>query len=123
MTHTVKRNLTADTPKNAQGYTQDRQAGRSAKDAKYTYNDFKYMHRKFKFATHLLGNNPPGGQINEVTDVVYTTNTGGHMNTIEKFYIYQEMILGNQINYRNTVASDKLLDIVILCDNAARSQI
>jgi hypothetical protein len=53
------------------------------------------MHRKSKFAAHLLDNNHPMGKIKEVMDVVCKTRKGSHMNKMEKLYIYYETSRGN----------------------------
>lgn len=45
--------------------------------------------------------------------LVYITNKGIHMNTKEKFYIYKEPKLDTQINDKNTVMQNSLLDVIL----------
>jgi hypothetical protein len=47
--------------------------------------DFKYNNCKSKFAAHLLGNCHSIGTINDIMEILYTTNKGRLMDTIEKF--------------------------------------
>jgi hypothetical protein len=42
------------------------------------------------------------------------------IDTIEKFYIYQETTRGNQISGKNTVAVNKLFDVIIQLENTLR---
>ena len=46
-------------------------------------------------------------------DVVYITNKGIHMNTMEKFYICKETKLDTQINDKNRVMQNSLLDVIL----------
>lgn len=54
------------------------------------FNDYKYRNCKSKFALCLLDNKHSMGQIEDIMGVVYVTNKDSHMNTMQKFYIYQE---------------------------------
>jgi hypothetical protein len=89
------------------------QTGRSfLKRYKEHFHDFKYSIRKSSFATHLLDKNHSMGPINEVMSILYTNNNGGFMDTIERFYIYSETQINNQINDRNTVKPSATLDVI-----------
>jgi hypothetical protein len=65
--------------------------------------DFKYGNRKSKFAQHLLDERHPIDAMENIMDIMYVTNKGTMMNTIEKFYIYRETGLDNQLNDKLTV--------------------
>jgi hypothetical protein len=62
------------------------------------FHDFKINKYKSKFAAHLLENQHSTGPTNEIMEVLYTTSKGRLMDSIEKFYIYNETRLNNQIN-------------------------
>jgi hypothetical protein len=49
-------------------------------------------------------------------EILHTTVKGPMLNTLEKFYIYREMIIDNQLNDKNTVAPNAIFD-AILCHN------
>jgi hypothetical protein len=76
------------------------------------FHDFKYSIRKSIFTTHLLDKNHSMGPINEVMNVLYKTNKGGLMDTIERFYIHSETQINNQINDRNTVKPNAIFDVI-----------
>lgn len=44
----------------------------------------------WKYATDLVDNKHPTGQINEIITTVYVGNKGSHLNTMEQFYIYKD---------------------------------
>jgi transposase-like protein len=77
------------------------------------FHDFKFNKYKSKFATHLLENKHSIGPINEIMEILYTTSKGRLMDTIEKFYIYNETHLNNQINYKDTVKFNAIYDVLI----------
>jgi hypothetical protein len=49
--------------------------------------------------------------------ILYITNKGPHMNTVEKYYIYiyiyEETKEGRQINDKNTVTENKIYGIIV----------
>ena len=45
--------------------------------------------------------------------VIYMTNKGRLVDTIEKFYIYKEKHNNNQINDKNTVLSNIIFDVIV----------
>jgi hypothetical protein len=52
------------------------------------------------------------GPINEIITILYTTKKGSFMDTVEKFHIYSETRLNNQINDKNTVKPNAIFDVV-----------
>jgi hypothetical protein len=66
-----------------------------------------------KYATHLLENHHSIGPIDEVMQIVYTTGKCRFMDTIEKFPIYKQTQLDNQINDRDTVKYNAILDTLV----------
>jgi len=99
-----------------------RQSGRSfrIRFSKH-FRDFKYANNKSKFAQHLLENNHSIGPIDGIMKVMYSTNKGRLMDTIEKFYIYKVTRDNNQINEKNTVKSNVIFDTII-CEEANRAR-
>ena len=75
------------------------------------FHDFKYKKYKPKFAANLLENQHSKGPINEIMAVLYTTSKGSLMDTIEKFYIYDETRKNNQIYDKNTVKPNAIFDV------------
>jgi len=49
-------------------------------------------------------------------DTVYVTNKGQMMDTLEKFYIFRETKINNQINDRKTVKSNIIFDTIVRND-------
>jgi hypothetical protein len=89
------------------------QTGRSFhKIYKEHFHDFKYNIRKSSFATHLLDSSHSIGPINEIMTIPYTTKKGNFMDTIERFHIYSETRLNNQINDKNTVKPNAIFDVI-----------
>jgi hypothetical protein len=64
--------------------------------------DFTHANKKSKFAQHLLDHHHSIGPINTIVDTLYITAKGKMMNTMERFRIYKETKIDNQINDRCT---------------------
>ena len=47
-------------------------------------------------------------------DILHITNKGKIMNTLERFHIYNEKNIDNQINYKCTVGPNIIFDTLIL---------
>jgi hypothetical protein len=75
--------------------------------------DYKYNNGNSKYPQHLLDNKHPIGPIHEITDVLHVMRKGKMMDTLEKFHIYLETKLRQQINDKNTVTQNILFDILI----------
>jgi hypothetical protein len=52
------------------------------------------------------------GHIYEIMDIIYTTEKGKFMDTIERFHIYSEIWKNNQINDKNTIKSNAIFDVI-----------
>ena len=75
--------------------------------------DFKYNNRKSKFAQHLLDSQHSIDEMENIMDVIHITNKGRMMNTIEKYYIYRETKLNNQINDKLTVQPNVIFETLV----------
>jgi hypothetical protein len=64
--------------------------------------DYKQGNMKSNFAKHLIEQRHTPGTIEDTMDVVNTTSKSRLLNVIEKFYIYRETKINNQINDRNS---------------------
>jgi len=62
--------------------------------------DYKY--NKSKFAQHLLDNKHSISPTEDIMKVLYKMNRGKLMDTMERYYIYRETYMNNQINDKNT---------------------
>jgi len=80
------------------------------------FHDFKYNIRKSKFATHLLDHNHSIGPINEVMNILHTSNKGRSLDTIERLHIFRQTRLQTQINDRNTGKPNAIFDVICSLD-------
>jgi len=67
---------------------------------------------------YLLENNHSVGTIESITDVLYTTNKGRLLDTVERFYIYKETCINNQINDKNTAKPNTIFEKIIREDTS-----
>ena len=73
--------------------------------------------RKSKFATHLLDNRHAINQMENIMEATYVTNKGKFMDTLERFYIYRETKINNQINDKLTIKPNIIFDTVVQKDS------
>jgi hypothetical protein len=59
---------------------------------------FKYGNGKSKFSAHLLENKHSIGQMDNIMETLHPTGKGRKMDTLERFYIFRETKINNQIN-------------------------
>jgi hypothetical protein len=52
----------------------------------------------------------------EIMETIHFTNKGRLMNTLEKFYIFRETRLNNQINDKSTVKPNIIFDTIVKPD-------
>jgi hypothetical protein len=52
--------------------------------------DYKYGSGKSKFAQHLLDNKHSVGPMDNIMSILHITKKGKMMDTLERFYIYNE---------------------------------
>jgi len=57
--------------------------------------NYKYKNNESKFSQHSLDNKHSTGPIEDIVKVLYKTNKGKLMNTIERYYIYKETHTNN----------------------------
>jgi len=77
------------------------------------YCEFKHNNAKSKFAAHLLESHHSIGNINDIMDIIYITQKGHTMDTIERYYIYNETKKGTQINFKNTVKPNRIYEAIL----------
>jgi hypothetical protein len=77
------------------------------------FRDYKYNSNKSKFAQYLLGNKHSIGPIDYIMEILYRNNKGKLMDTREKYHIYKETQLNNQINDKNTIKPNIIFDIIV----------
>lgn len=77
------------------------------------FRDFKYGNGKSKFAQHLLDNRRTIGPMEEIMKILQITKKGKMMNTLERFYMYNETEIDNQINDIGTIKQNIIFDTVI----------
>ena len=78
--------------------------------------DFKYNNRKSKFAQHLLDKQHSVDKMENTMDIKHITSKGKMMDTIEKYYIYRETKLNNQINDKLTVQPNIIFETLVRQD-------
>jgi len=76
------------------------------------FHDYEYNIRISSFATHFLDNNHSIVPINDIMEILHTTNKGPFMDTVEKFHICRETQANNQINDKNTVKPNAIFDTI-----------
>jgi len=78
--------------------------------------DFKYNNYKSKFAQHLLEKQDAIDKMENIMNVLHITDKGQMMNTIERYYIYRETKMDNQINDKLTVQPNAISEIIVRHD-------
>ena len=78
--------------------------------------DFKYNNYKSKFAQHLLEKQDAIDKMENIMNVLHITDKGQMMNTIERYYIYRETKMDNQINDKLTVQPNAIFETVVRHD-------
>jgi len=78
--------------------------------------DFKYNNYKSKFAQHLLEKQDAIDKMENIMNVLHITDKGQMMNTIERYYIYRETKMDNQINNKLTVQPNAIFETIVRHD-------
>jgi hypothetical protein len=86
------------------------------------FRDYKHNNNKSKFAQHLLDNRHSIGPIEDIVQVLYKMNKGKLMNTVERYYIYKETCMNNQIDDKNT-AKPNIIFETLIHNNTSRARI
>jgi hypothetical protein len=74
--------------------------------------DFRYGSGKSSFAIHLLENGHDIGPVEDIMNTIHITDKGRLMDTLEKFYIFRETKLNNQINDKLAVKPNIIFDTI-----------
>ena len=78
--------------------------------------DFKYGNGKSSFTLHLLENRHNIGPMEDIMNTIHITYKGRLMDTLEKFYIFCETKLNNQINDKLAVKPNIIFDTIVQKD-------
>jgi len=80
------------------------------------FRDFKYGNGKSRLAAHLLENKHCIGPMDNIMETLHTTGKGRMMDTLERFYIFRETEINNQINDRLTIKPNIIFDTIVQKD-------
>jgi hypothetical protein len=80
------------------------------------FQDFKYGNGKSRFATHLLENKHSIGPMDNIMETLHTTRKGQMMDTLERFYIFRETKINNQINDKLTIKLNIIFETIVQKD-------
>jgi hypothetical protein len=76
------------------------------------FRDYTHAHNTSKFAQNLLDYHHSIGPMNTVMDTVHITTKGRMLNTLERFHIYKETAIDNQINDKHTVKPNIIFETI-----------
>jgi hypothetical protein len=81
--------------------------GQTGKSLKIRYNEylraFKYGTSKSNFTQQVLDYGHSFGRMENIMKAIYLSKKGSHLSTMEKFYIYKETKIDNQLNDKHSV--------------------
>jgi len=80
------------------------------------FRDYKFANNKSKFAQHLLDTPHSISPIENIMDVIHTMSKGRLLDTIKRFYIYNETHKNNWINDKCTAKTNAVFETIILED-------
>ena len=80
------------------------------------FRDFKYGNGKSRFVQHLLENGHSIGPMESIVETVHVTSKGRMMDTLERFYIFRETKLNDQINDKSTIKPNIIFDTIVRRD-------
>jgi hypothetical protein len=78
--------------------------------------NFKHGNGKSSFAQHLLENGHAIRPIEDIMSTIYITNKGRLMDTLEKYYIFREAKIDNQINDNLAVRPNVIFETIVQKD-------
>jgi hypothetical protein len=73
---------------------------------------FRTNNNASNFAQHLLDDSHTFGPINETMDILHFQQKGIHMNTLEKYCIYKEVINNNHLNKQYVTTNNHIFNTV-----------
>jgi hypothetical protein len=85
------------------------------------FRGYKYNKNKSKFGQHLLDNKHSLGPIEDIMKVLYKTNKGKLMDTMERCHIYKETYMNNQISDKNTAKPNVVFETLVH-ENTSRAR-
>ena len=80
------------------------------------FRDFKYSKGKSRFAAHFLENKHSIGPMDNIMETLHTTGKGRMMDTLERFYIFRETKINNQINDKLTIKPNIIFETIVQND-------
>jgi hypothetical protein len=75
--------------------------------------EYRYNAQKPNFAKHFIEEKHPFPPINDCMKIQQHIDKGPMLNTVDKFYIYQETANNNQLNDMSTITPNAVLDTVL----------
>jgi rRNA maturation protein Nop10 len=66
------------------------------------FSSYKQRNYNSNFAQHLLENNNSMAPVNEIMEVVQVVKKNHFVDILEKYYIYKETCMNNQLNEQST---------------------
>ena len=75
---------------------------------KFKEHSYKNIYTNSTYAQHLMNHGYFLGHVEDIMDVIFTTYEGKHLDTVEKYHMYQKTEKGIQINDRITIAKKYL---------------
>jgi len=80
------------------------------------FRDFKYGNGKSRFAALLLENKHSIGPMENIMETLHTSGKGRMMDTLERFYIFRETKINNQINDSLTIKPNIIFETIVQKD-------
>jgi hypothetical protein len=74
---------------------------------------FIYGYGKSRFATYLLENRHSFSPMENIMETLHTVGKGRMVDTLERFYIFRETKLNNQINDRLTIQPNIIFETIV----------
>jgi hypothetical protein len=78
--------------------------------------DFRYGNGKSSFPLHPLEKGHDIGPMEDIMNTIHITDKGRLMDTLEKFYIFCETKLNNQINDKLAIKPNIIFDAIVQKD-------
>jgi len=73
---------------------------------------FRNNNTSSKFTQHLLEDGHTFGPMDSIMDILTFNRKSIHLDTTERFYIYREATVNNQLNGKHTIRSNKILKTI-----------
>jgi len=83
------------------------------------FRNFKYRNNKSDFGHHLQENGHSIGPKEDIMDTIHATNKGRLMDNLERFYIFRDTKISNQINDKLTVKPNVIFEVIVYNDHSS----